>query len=192
MYERATVKVQFMRHQTKPIISYHSHRNITRLAFHIKLKINQIVLPRMTWLPGVPQYGHGGIPPRPACIVLFSCNSIVLEAILPDLVPFQCRFTTIMGKGSRTRWGLCEISEQEINNAWSKTRVVARVREKSFVRIAKIRPFQVQAPLGSRSYHHLWTRCYYFAYTVKKTYRRAFSLYFVNKLFLFQDFVFIW
>ena len=99
MYERAAVKVQFAWHQTKIIISCHSHRNITRLAFHIQLKINQIVLPRMTWLHGVPQYGHGGIPPRPACIVLFSCNSIVLEAILPDLVPFQCRFTTIMGKG---------------------------------------------------------------------------------------------
>ena len=62
---------------------------------------------------------------------------------------------------------------------------------KSSVRIAKIRPFKIQAPLGSRSYQHLGTRCYYYAYTVKTTNRRTFSLYFVNKLFLCHDCVFV-
>jgi hypothetical protein len=88
MYKRAEVQVQFLWHQAKQIIAYQSHRNITGLAFHIQLKINRIVLSRMTRPPGVPPYGHKGIPPRPTCIVLVSCDSIVLEAILADLVPF--------------------------------------------------------------------------------------------------------
>jgi hypothetical protein len=93
------MKVRFVWHQSKPIISYHSHRKIPGLAFHIRLKINKIVVLSMTWPPSLEPYGHGGKPPRRACIVLFSCTSIVLEAILPDLVPFQCKITTIIGKG---------------------------------------------------------------------------------------------